>query len=371
MTDREIEKRLKEEAQNAVPDIYDKILLAAQAEGLLDAQSESSPKQKKKSNSGKPRFKLFAPLASAFAAAAVCLAVVLPITLGGADDPTLPPATYASAEAYALGAVSTVRLLGSETFDRQSFARECAETKKGDGGDAGVKAQIQKFNEYFGALDSFFGDDTVTTTAVENPDAQYPYGIKLTIVGNGLDGSSVTYIMYYDETEKSKTDNGGDSKAKYDMEGVMISDGVEYYLDGERSTESKNDKEKSKLKIRAYADRSDKKTYIEMEQQNSEESDESDGEYVYCVYRNGDLVEQTAVKYESKSKDDKEKSEYGIEFRQGDAKGKYKVKREVKNGVAEIKVEYDLDDDKGEFKITATAGSGYTYTFEDGSTITI
>ena len=67
MKNRDIEKQLK---KDAVPDIYDKILLSAQAEGLMPAQSETVEK-KATGAPAKTRRNLFASLSAAFVAVAV------------------------------------------------------------------------------------------------------------------------------------------------------------------------------------------------------------------------------------------------------------------------------------------------------------
>ena len=107
-----------------------------------------------------------------------------------------------------------------------------------------------------------------------------------------------------------------------------------------------------------------------MEQEHSIEANESEIEYVYSVYSNNILVEQTAIEFENEKKNGKEEIEYSISFRQGETKGSYEIEKETTSAKTEMKVTYYIDNKKGEFRIEAS-GDKYTYTFEDGSKITI
>ncbi|MDE6059050.1 MAG: hypothetical protein K2G44_03315 [Clostridia bacterium] len=273
-------------------------------------------------------------------------------------------------DVYGMGAVSTVKLLGSEIAggavkSLSAVVSTAAET--GGAGEDTVKAQADKFNEYFNMLDSFLGEDLVSTTAVKNTDEAYAdYETKLTINGRDLDGEKVTYVMYYTETHVRTTVDKDEKKEEYTLVGVMVMDGGDYALRGEREYETERGETENELRIRAYPDIADKTTYVQMEQENSEETGETEQEYVYSVYQNGTLVEKTAVEFETERKGNKEEVEYELEFLQGSAKGKYKVEKETKNGVVEMKVKYTIDGKSGTFRIRQTK-DGYEYTFSDNT----
>ncbi len=277
-------------------------------------------------------------------------------------------------DVYGMGAVSTVKLLGSEiaggAVSSLSAAVEATAAESGGitSDESAVKAQADKFNEYFNMLDSFLGEDLVSTKAEKNTDAAYPYETKLTINGRDFNGEKVSYLMYYTETflrsEQDYEDN--EVKETYSLEGVMVLDGVDYALRGEREYETEDDETENELKIRAYPDIADRTTYVQMKQESSVETGETEQEYVYSVIRNGVLIEETSVEFETERKGNKEEVEYELEFRQGAAKGKYKVEKETVNGVVEMKVKYNLDGESGVFRIRQTK-DGYVYTFSDNS----
>ena len=289
-------------------------------------------------------------------------------------------------DVYGMGAVSSVRLLGSNMSASavKSFSAVNANTKTracgvklasavADTSENEVKEQSERFNEYFTALDSFLGDDVVSTSTVANTDSNYEYETKMTVSGKDFNGATVTYTMYYTETlVKTDTDTEDEeSESEYRLVGVMVIDGVDYYLEGERSVESEKDETETELKIRAYADKEEKTSYIQMEQEYSVENGETETEYVYSIYAGGKLLEQTAVEFETENKGDKVETEYELEFRKGASKGKYTVEREVVENKTEIKVKYDIDGKKGKFRIREITDENgdkkYEYTFSDGS----
>lgn len=55
-----------------------------------------------------------------------------------------------------------------------------------------VKQQAKRFNEYFTALDSFLGDDVVSTVTEKNTDSAYEYDTKMTVKGKDFSGETVT-----------------------------------------------------------------------------------------------------------------------------------------------------------------------------------
>lgn len=277
-----------------------------------------------------------------------------------------------SSQAYGIGAVSTAKLLGSNVSNRavarlaRSTKNISAQTESGS-----IKDNIERFNEYFVALDSFMGEELVSTTTVTNTNVNYPYETMMTIKGKDVDGSDDQYIMYYTET-LVKTDVDEDEQEKeFSLVGIMVIDNVDYYLEGERTEESEKDEQENELKIRAYLNK-DVNTYIQMEQETSQESNEREIEYVYSVYSDGNLVEQTKVEFETERKGAKEEVEYELEFIEGSAKGKYKLEKETVAGITQIKVKYNLDGKQGEFKIREKEVDGlkhYEYVFQDGESI--
>ena len=398
MKRKDIEKKLKIEAEQFIPDPLDKIKMAARAENLLPYDSERNSEVYSQGNTAvmaKSKRKAIWPF-TAFASIIVCFILILSFTLNfGRNKPFNPTRINLSAEdVYGMGAVSSVRLLGNNMSSSavKTFSAVSATTRMRacevelasstiDNSEQEVKEQAKRFNEYFTALDSFLGDDIISTTTEVNTDDNYEYDTKMTIKGKDFNGETVTYTMYYTET-LVKADSADDEDAdnedeetenEYHLVGVMVIDDADYYLEGERSEETEKDESETELKIRAYRDKTDKTSYIQMEQEYSVEDGETETEYVYSIYANGELIEQTAVEFETENKNNKLETEYELEFRSGTSKGKYVVEREVKDNKISIKVKYNIDGKTGVFHIREiTDGNGnkrYEYTFSDNEII--
>lgn len=391
MKRKDIEKKLKIEAEQFIPDPLDKIKMAARAENLLPYDSELNSEVYSQGNTAvmaKSKRKAVWPF-TAFASIIVCFILILSFTLNfGRNKPFNPNRINLSAEdVYGMGAVSSVRLLGSnmplaaiKSFSAvNSISYTTSNYAAINKSEDDAKRQAKRFNEYFTALDSFLGDDIISTTTEVNTDDNYEYETKMTIKGKDFDGETVTYTMYYTET-LVKADSADDEDAddvdeetenEYHLVGVMVIDGTDYYLEGERSEETEKDESETELKIRAYADKTDKTSYIQMEQEYSVEDGETETEYVYSIYANGKLIEQTAVEFETENKNNKLETEYELEFRSGTSKGKYVVEREVKDNKVSIKVKYNIDGKTGVFhirEITDENGNKqYEYSYNDGS----
>lgn len=277
-------------------------------------------------------------------------------------------------DVYGMGAVSTVKLLGGNTsakaLRKLSVARRAADNKEPTtGAEDEVKSQAQKFDEYFTALDSFLSEEIVTTVSEKNVDTKYPYETKLTINSKSFNGEAVQNIMYFTESLLKTNTEDDETESVYSLVGVMVVDGIDYYLEGERSIEQEKDETENELKIRAYADKADKTSFVEMEQEHSAETNETETEYVYSIYSKGVLVEQTAVEFETEKEGNKEEVEYELEFRKGDAKGKYVVERETINGEVQITVKYNVDGKQGKFSVKKSSDNKYSYTFADGTVL--
>ncbi len=350
----------------------------------------------------KKSFILILCLLIAFAATATVLCACNP------SPAAVKPLSSAS-DVYGLGAVSTVKLLGENISAAavKSFsdlgaaaAENTAPTETPSQTQDPVKVQAEKFNEYFVALDSFLGKDLVTTTTEANSDASIPYATKMTIKGHELDGELVTYVMYYTETlangnaadaadiddpDDDRDDNDDDRddifdnddddanevKNIYSLKGIMIVDETTFYLGGERVEETEQNETENTVRIRAYANENDKLNYVQMEQEVSNEKGETETEYVYSVFANGVMVEQTAVEFETERKGAKEEVEYELEFLSGGARGRYEIERETQGNVVTIKVKYNIDGQVGHFRISeiteANGEKHYEYKFADNS----
>lgn len=269
-------------------------------------------------------------------------------------------------EFYGVGAVSCVEILGS-SLNAKSVATLAAMA------DGDVKDEAETFNKYFSALNSFLDGSALTVETSENTDNAYSqFETKLTVNGRDIAGNATQYILYYNETYNGQITDGKETETSYLLDGAMVYDGAEYRIKGGRTLEVERGETEEELKIRAYMDETTG-DFVEMKYEGSVEDNERETEYVYRVYSGNKLVEETSVEFETENKNGRIENEYELKFVKGDARGKYKVEREVKNGVTEISVKYNLDGKNGKFKIKETVKDGqtyYEYIFDDNSRCT-
>ncbi|MDE7440039.1 MAG: hypothetical protein K2N23_05995 [Clostridia bacterium] len=290
--------------------------------------------------------------------------------LGGCGGGNDSAEKFSKEEFYGVGAVSCVQILGS-TLNAQSAKTFTSLAQSAAAASDDIKAQAENFNKYFAALDSFLDDSAMSVTTEKNTDAAYSqFATKLTVKGKDIAGNATEYVMYYNETFVGQTTDKDETESRYTLEGVMISEDVEYRLTGGKQIEVENGEREEELRMRAYIGEATG-DFVEMKHEVSVEDNERETEYVYRVYSNNMLVEETKVEFGTETKKGKTETEYELEFIKGGSKGKYKVEREVKNGVTEISVKYNLNGESGKFRIKEIIKDGqpyYEYIFDDNST---
>ncbi len=277
-------------------------------------------------------------------------------------------------DVYGMSAVTAVKLLGSEVSSGAIAQLSSVGALRTASADTSVKQQAEEFHKYVQMMDGFLGEDIVSTTVVENTDVGYEgFAYKLTITGKNLLGDDVSNLMYYSETlakEEFDDDDKDEVERTYRLEGVLVMDGVDYPMVGERNEEAERNESESEILIRAYLNAEDKGTYVQVEQEISEELGESEREYVYSVYQGGKLIEKTEIEFETERGKFADKAEYEVEFLSGNGRGRYEVNRISKGGEAYLKVNYLLDGQRGSFTVKEENGK-YVYTFSDGSSLTL
>ena len=290
-------------------------------------------------------------------------------------------------DVYGMSAITSVKLLGSELSAQAVASLSTVQALEGSGNgqenggqeQSGVVSEAERFHKYFSMLDSFLGEELIKTETEKNTNGAYAeYEHKLTITGKDFEGNDVVHVMYYSETlvedftkEKDKDDDDSEVEKKYRLEGVMTMNGFDYTLWGEREEEEEKGETEVEITLRAYLSDDDPNTYVQVEQSTSNEENETEREYVYSVFKGGDLVEQTAVEFETEVKNRKTESEYELEFLSGEGRGKYEIDREERDGQISIKVSYRVNGESGVFhvrELTEEDGAKtYRYSFSNGT----
>ena len=269
---------------------------------------------------------------------------------------------------------------GAGQGDQNTQGENGQETPSGQGTQSdALKEEVARFGEYFEMLDTFLDEGALNVQVTENTDTSYAFSTKLTVEGTLPDGQTVVYTMYYTETEagmrEEQDEDEYEVRIAYDLTGVLEMNGVTYEMTGSRisetETEGREEETSESLWIKA-TDPENEGNYVRMdlEIESEQEGNEtgSETEYVYRVYRDGALVEQTSVAFETETEGNRAETEYEVSILKDGAMSRFEVEREERNsGKTTIGVVYRTPDGNGRFVVTKSAEGEYVYTFEDGS----
>lgn len=168
---------------------------------------------------------------------------------------------------------------------------------------------IADLNNYMALIESIISDGEFKILVETSDNAQYTN--KEIISYKDLLGNTVEYTLYYNQTQKVDFDDDDDRRDKheieeeYSIEGIMVVDGVDYAILGEKETETEEGESESEIKF--VVTLSENK-YITVKQEIEEERGESERSFVYSIYENNSLVERSAFEYET------ERNETEIKF---------------------------------------------------------
>lgn len=159
------------------------------------------------------------------------------------------------------------------------------------------------------------------------------YAEKTVISYKDMSGDAHDYVMYFNQTlTKSETDESdGETEENYSIKGVMVIDGTDYEIRGERKNESEEGESESETEFVVILDEN---RYIRVEQSVETEDGESEQEYCYSVYENGKLVERSAFSYETEENETELKM---TSFKDGKTQVLY-FEREIEKGEEVIEI---------------------------------
>lgn len=159
------------------------------------------------------------------------------------------------------------------------------------------------------------------------------YAEKTVISYKDMSGDAHDYVMYFNQTlTKSETDESdGETEENYSIKGVMVIDGADYEIRGERKNESEEGESETETEFVVILGEN---RYIRVEQSVEAEDGESEQEYCYSVYENGKLVERSEFSYETEENETELKM---TSFKDGKTQVLY-FEREIENGEEVIEI---------------------------------
>lgn len=127
---------------------------------------------------------------------------------------------------------------------------------------------------------------------VEKTSDKAEYAKLFTITMNGLDGTSETYDLYFNEETRTYQEGRDETETVTTLRGLAIKDGIEFALSGTETEETEGWETERELELKISRDRSN---YVLIEQ----EFEFNENEYEYTLVENGREVSSSEYSLET------------------------------------------------------------------------
>ena len=285
----------------------------------------------------------------------ICACSLLVLSLGvvGCGESTDSKTFSSAAEAYAFGAVSSIKLLSANTASESKQNEANAENSYAR--NVPTNEQItfaQRVDEYVDVVDGFIGGSSPVKIQEESlTDAEY--STKVTTDITHLSGQKDSFVMYYNETvpteDDRKTDDDDDFEVNTRLSGIVEFGGQTYSLRGEKEVEQDEIEINLEIKI-------DDANYVIIQT----ETENGEQEYGYEVYSIGQKVEELSLEIEI------EQNEVEVELFvavNGETQS-FKFEKETENNITEIKINCNVNGNTETiFAVYDEGTQRYIYTF--------
>ena len=208
---------------------------------------------------------------------------------------------------------------------------ETPETPEKPGEQPSDSPETAELDRYMALVESLLSDGGFDFSS-QTSDRE-GYAEKTVISYKDMSGDAHDYVMYFNQTlTKSETDESdGETEENYSIKGVMVIDGADYEIRGERKNESEEGESETETEFVVILGEN---RYIRVEQSVETEEGESEQEYCYSVYENGKLVERSEFSYETEENETELKM---TSFKDGKTQVLY-FEREIEKGEEVIEI---------------------------------
>lgn len=177
-------------------------------------------------------------------------------------------------------------------------------------------AQTPDFDGYLALAEGLLSEGGFSEVISASDREGYAYRMDVTYTG--MAENTLTYSMYYNETLRADGDFDDDdddrddrfddeTEEEYGIEGVMVIEGAEYAVRGERSVEAERGEEESETELRVQLAEG---RVMLVEQGYENEEGETEREYTYTVLEDGRAVERSVFSYEREEGEEELKMVY-------------------------------------------------------------
>lgn len=183
---------------------------------------------------------------------------------------------------------------------------------------------IEKVKTYLPTVEAALTGNQLLTNAEEQVSDREGYQYKIIVSYNDINLNLESFTMYYNETliEEDYDHEDNELEQEFTMEGIIIIDGFEYQMHGEKELE--NDEYETNFYYQF-----DSNTIISVEQQ----IENTETEFEYKIIQNGRTVLEYSIEVENNE----------VELETKDTTGKYELKFEIekRNGSQYIKAKIE------------------------------
>ena len=164
----------------------------------------------------------------------------------------------------------------------------------------GERADLSELDSYMALVESLLSEGGFTSSVTASE--REGYANKMTVAYRDIDGNSLGYEMYYNETALPADDDDDDDyfedemEENYAIEGVLVIEGADYAVRGTRNAESERGERESETEFRVTLGED---RYMYVEQSEEREGEETEQEYTYSLREGGSLVERSTFSYET------------------------------------------------------------------------
>lgn len=234
-----------------------------------------------------------------------------------------------------------------------------------DSGNAGL--DTSELDRYMGLVESLLSDGGFSIVSQTSDRAEYTE--KTVVSYQDMEGNRLQYMMYYNQIQIPGDDDDDDddwddwdeeeTEENYAIEGIMVIEGQEYAIHGEREIETERDEMQAETKFRVTLGEN---RYMLVEQELESERNESEQSYSYSVIENNRVVERSTFSYETEDGE----TELEMACYKDGKTDRFSFKRETEYGRERIRLYVGSGKDRQRYtvRIETDADGNHKYVYE-------
>ena len=184
---------------------------------------------------------------------------------------------------------------GNQTTPEQGTTGGQTTTDQGNqtAPDQGAATTSTELDGYMTLVDSLLSDGGFNTSSEQSDRAEYSE--KLVVTYRNMQNEQNYYTLYYNQVLSHSEQERDEIEETFNITGIMLVDGKEYPIRGEREVSSERRESEVETEFRVTLNDT---SYMLVEQSQEDDDGESSQEFSYSIYENGRLKERSSFEYE-------------------------------------------------------------------------